>query len=602
MRRGMAGIFIFIILGLILTASYLLEEGRSSEFLKNLPISNLGADEGPKGKGTNNNGNGNNGFTPGQRPDNGHPPPRFKPTPTWVPPPVKDPLPLLSQENPPPIPSYNVPRMDLHTEYGLSYMPPLFIGFTRHWPMLLQCVVSYINAGWPPESIIVVENTGVQMSNKAGKLSLQNPFYLNHAALKKLGVNVLQTPVLLTFSQMQNFFLATAHERAWPQYFYSHQDVLVYSFEDGADSTERPGDREWFFYDDDEKHDVMHPAAAGQKGYRTIYENSLRELNVTLEKEERWAFRWFQYDHLTLVNREALDAVGGYDNLMPYYGSDCDLNARLAMDGWSMKHRRVGIINDVSSVLENLLVLYRDTSIEPVWVDPNPGPEKPPPEETPEEPEETTENHEESIEKQGETLAEGSTEGEAETPAEGEGETPAESGGEAPAEGEGETPTEGEGEAPVEGEGEAPAEGDALAEGEEQPTEKKLRRRQDVGEDVTALERSLEYFRKLVRAGNEMGRYKYRDTEVRNLWQMSQRGGQGEPYYYNSDGFSKGFWILAEAGREVFKRKWGHEGCDLVAETALIMEDAWLVEADWEKPPEPQEPPPPARRGLLGLF
>jgi len=67
----------------------------------------------------------------------------------------------------------------------------LLIGFTRNWPQLLQCVVSYIAAGWPAEEIYVVENTGTMLSNKEGKLTLQNPFYLNHTQLEMLGVNVI---------------------------------------------------------------------------------------------------------------------------------------------------------------------------------------------------------------------------------------------------------------------------------------------------------------------------------------------------------------------------------------------------------------------------
>lgn len=546
MRRGFAGIFVFIFFGIIITGSYLLEEGKSSEFLKNLPITKLGAT--PDTAGGKSHPNSVHGQPP-KRPNNGHPAPKMKPLPTHVPPPVKEPFPLLAAgERPPPIPSYNVPRPELHHEYGLSYMPPLFIGFTRQWPMLLQCVTSFITAGWPPESIVVVENTGVQNSNRQGKLSLQNPFYLDHAALKRLGVTVLQTPVLLTFSQMQNFFLSAAHDRAWPYYFYSHQDTIVYSFEDGADTIVRPGDRDWVFYDEDEKHDIMHPPAAGQKGYRTIYENALRELNVTLDREDHWAFRWFQYDHLTLVNREALDAVGGWDDLIPYYNSDCDMNARLAMDGWTMKERRIGIVNDISAVFDNLLMLYRDKAIEPKWTDPNPPEKKP-----------------EEAAKKADKPKDGGKQETAETEANSEVDQEI-----------------------------------AAAHEEEQadadkPTER-LRRRDDEphrDDDPVRIEESLSYFRKLVKAANEMAKYKYRSDDARNMWQRSQRGGVGEPYYYNPDGFAASFWILAEAGREVYRQKWGHDGCNLVEETALIPGDAWLVEPDWKKD---EEKPKDARR------
>ncbi|KAI0842772.1 hypothetical protein F5Y06DRAFT_284189 [Hypoxylon sp. FL0890] len=482
--------------------------GANESFLQNLPMINNGRPTQP-------------GSHENHRPTNTHAPPKYKPTPTYAVHSVTDPFPLLAKPTttPPPIPEYNVPRPGIHREYGLSYMPPLFIGFTRQWPMLLQCVVSYLTAGWPPESIFVVENTGVQDSNAQGRLGLQNPFYLNYAALRKLGVNIIQTPVLLSFSQMQNFFLSVAHARSWPYYFYSHQDVLVFSFEDGPDTLKRHGDRDWFFYDEQDEADIMRPAAAGQDGYRTIYENCLRELNRTLEREERWAFRWFQYDHLTLVNRAALDAVGGWDSLIPYYGSDCDMNARLEMDGWSLRHRRVGIINDVSTVLEDLSALYRDPNVTPKFIDPNPVPK-----------------------------------------AEGEY-------------------TEGQKGKPKENQN------DPAKEVKDSEEDNAMQKRDGKvnGTGVVGVARSVEYFRELVNVGNDMGAYKYRDDKnARNSWQNSQHGGVGEPYYYNAEGFATSFWILAEAGREIFRQKWGHSDCDLVEGTALKLEDQWIVEKDWE--------------------
>ncbi|KAI0003499.1 hypothetical protein F4779DRAFT_601854 [Xylariaceae sp. FL0662B] len=422
-------------------------------------------------------------------------------------------------------------------------MPPLFIGFTRQWPMLLQCVVAYITAGWPPESIFVVENTGVQNSNAEGKLNLQNPFYLDHGTLHKLGVNVIQTPVLLTFSQLQNFFLATAHARSWPYYFYSHQDLLVFSFEDGPDTMKRPGDKEWFFYDEQDEADAMRPPAAGQDGYRTIYENCLREINRTLENEERWAFRWFQYDHLTLVNRAALDAVGGWDSMMPYYASDCDMNARLVMDGWSIRNRRVGIINDVSTVLENLAVLYRDPNVRPKFIDPNPVPIEEQPEKQKQPPKDAQKN-----------------------PPAGE---------------------KGEDQKNQEKNEDKKNNEDDEDDGKKEDKSTQRRKEKIKGDSGMGTAKAVEYFRELVNVGNDMGAYKYRDSDhVRNSWQNSQHGGVGDPYYYNPEGFSASFWILAEAGREVFRQKWGHRDCDLVEGTALRLEDQWLVEKDYEEEEE----------------
>jgi hypothetical protein len=132
-------------------------------------------------------------------------------------------------------------------------------------------------------------------------------------------------------------------------------------------------DRPWEFYDQDDERAAMFPPAAGEPGYRTIYENCLAELQDTQERGERWGMRWYQYDHLTLVNLESFEAVGGYDSMIPYYNSDCDLNGKLTMDGWSTKFRRVGIINDVSTVMTDLGALYRLPKSVPDFADLNPN-------------------------------------------------------------------------------------------------------------------------------------------------------------------------------------------------------------------------------------
>jgi hypothetical protein len=266
---------------------------------------------------------------------------------------VVDPFPSLATSAPS-IPAWNVPKKNLYKKYKLDYAPPLFIGFTRGWPLLLQAVVSYITAGWPPSHIYVVENTGTQWANPQGKLTLQNPFYLSHERLKTLGVNIIQTPVLLNFAQLQNFYMHLSHEHQWPQYFWSHMDVIVSSYEGGHEGRPR----------------------AGEEGYRTLYENCLAELNATRHSNERWATRFFAYDHLTLVNRAAYEEVGGWDTYIPYYITDCDMHQRLIMHNWTLDARDVGIISDVNTVLKDLRVLYRDSSAELNYTDPNPPPPK----------------------------------------------------------------------------------------------------------------------------------------------------------------------------------------------------------------------------------
>jgi hypothetical protein len=103
---------------------------------------------------------------------------------------VPDPFPLLSRNPPPSLTALNLATTN-EKKKGAGPETPLLIGFTRNWPQLLQCVVSYLAAGWPADQIWVVENTGTMHANRGGRLSLQNPFYLNHTQLGMLGVNVL---------------------------------------------------------------------------------------------------------------------------------------------------------------------------------------------------------------------------------------------------------------------------------------------------------------------------------------------------------------------------------------------------------------------------
>jgi hypothetical protein len=161
------------------------------------------------------------------------PGPIYKPQPSAPAIPIVDNFPLAASAHSagelPPIPSWNAPP-NPHVKENT----PLFIGFTRNWRVLQQVVVSYITSGWPTEDIYVVENTGVMDSNTLGLLSLQNPFFLNHTRLSMLGVNILVTPTLLTFAQLQNFYLSTATDKAWVHYFWSHMDVVAASLESAS--------------------------------------------------------------------------------------------------------------------------------------------------------------------------------------------------------------------------------------------------------------------------------------------------------------------------------------------------------------------------------
>lgn len=346
--------------------------------------------------------------------------------------------------------------------------PPLFIGFTRTWPILLQAVVSYITAGWPPSQIYVIENTGVHQANTNDELTLQNPFYLNHTQLHALGVNIIQTPVLLNFPQLQNFFLNTALTHDWPYYFWSHQDVLALSYEEGRLGITAPYD---------------------EAGYKTVYELCCAALANARSNDPRWATRFFAYDHLALVNPKAYVDVGGWDTLIPYYLSDCDMHSRLLMANWSMLDAPAGTITDTSSALQDLRALYRDPGIEPDLVDPNP------------------------------------------------------------------------------------------------PAPEKKNEKRDGGGSKEEMEQAtdpnLKYYWALRFVSDRMFWYKHGERG-RNTWQAGQHGGQGEAFYYPAEGLAEGMEVLTEAGREVYRRKWGHRDCDLISGAGLGISDQWRVEKDWK--------------------
>ncbi|KAK8094077.1 hypothetical protein PG997_000762 [Apiospora hydei] len=261
---------------------------------------------------------------------------------------IPDPFPWLTHNNKmPPVLDNNLPP-----EPHVPEPTPLFIGFTRNWPMLLQCVSSYIAAGWPPADIYIVENTGTFRSNKDQELTLQNPFYMNHTQLDILGVHILQTPTLLSFAQLQNYFLHTALQRGWPHFFWSHQDVLVFS-----DEEVRKKDR-------DHDHE--------QDPYATLYERAVGLMRyLGGDDKPPWATHFFAYDHLTLVNRDAYIDVGAWDTHIPFYASDCDMYLRLHWAGYWQPQSEAGLIFDTGldpahAMYEAELERERDLA---AWVD-----------------------------------------------------------------------------------------------------------------------------------------------------------------------------------------------------------------------------------------
>ncbi|KAM0794763.1 hypothetical protein BDR22DRAFT_922132 [Usnea florida] len=256
-----------------------------------------------------------------------HKPPKAPP-----PPPLREYFPLAaSAQSPadlPPVPSWNKPPTP-HVPESTR----LYIGFTRYWPLLQQVVIGYITAGWPPEDIYVVENTGTFDANKNGLLTSQNPFYLDYHRLTKIfGINVMTTPSLQSFAQLQNLYLSEAINNNLTHYFWAHMDTVPQSHED-------------------------------KQPYKSLYAiavDVIREsFSPDYESHDRWAVRFFSYDWLALVNVKSYVKVGGWDTMIGYYGTDCDMHGRFKLNGLETPNADAGQVFDVGRSLDDLEVLYR---------------------------------------------------------------------------------------------------------------------------------------------------------------------------------------------------------------------------------------------------
>ncbi|EPE07633.1 hypothetical protein F503_00355 [Ophiostoma piceae UAMH 11346] len=416
-------------------------------------------------------------------------------------------------------------RAILPRQHNTATRTPLFIGFTRNWPLLLQCVASYMAAGWPARDIYVVENTGTMGANKAGRLSLQNPFFANHTQLvESLGVNIIETPTLFSFAQLQNFYLYTAQQMGWPHFFWSHQDAVVFS-EAGYVDTDNDDVVGVSVEDGD---GVASPALAFLHYKRSLHHRALATLKILTRdsddsgdregkqrrKGRKWATHFFDYDRLTLVNVEAYMDVGAWDTHIPYYATDCDMYLRLKWAGYwqGMIAPAAGRIYDVASVLDDLAVLFGIPGVR----------------------------------------------------------------------------------ASVGGRG---------ARG----INRKLRGLDaepgTVVEDIDDIVYVVRQMQKIKNEGYDArevlepidslsdddsdSSYSYSaannpiEVSDRNSWQRRQRGGQGEPFYRDPDGFETGILIHIASGRRVFGEKWGHRGCDLDP-MGIQSEDAWQLERDWD--------------------
>jgi hypothetical protein len=66
-------------------------------------------------------------------------------------------------------------------------------------------------------------------------------------------------------------------------------------------------------------------------------------------------------------------------------------------------------------------------------------------------------------------------------------------------------------------------------------------------------------------------------TNGRNTWQDREKGGRGEPWTYDPEGFQKMWWDTSESGAQLFIKKWGKRECSL-HEVGLTLSDMWKTE------------------------
>lgn len=396
--------------------------------------------------------------------------------------PIPDPFPLLSEPIEVVRKKLVVPEINRPPKVHVAEKTPLLIGFTRNWPQLLQCVTSYIAAGWPAEDIYIVENTGVMYANRDNKLTLQNPFYLNHTQLHMLGANVIVSPTLLSFAQLQNYYSWIALENDWSDFFWSHQDVVAFSFE-----------KEFRSHLDDK---------SIENANYSLYKRAVAILRYLQQPGiPKWANHFFAYDHLTLVHRDAVLDVGGWDTHIPFYSTDCDFYLRQHWAGYFQGSTQIGIIIDTSTVLDDFGALFRVPGIQATF--------------------------------QGDPGA------------------------------------------------------DELRAARDKDDKLRVQEfEQAEAERQARVVKEGETIEHLVEIAYRMQAVKYIDGGWwRNMWQLRQGGGQGEPFYRDQEGFQVGLDTMIETGRRVFADKWGHRGCDIFDRTA---EDAWQLQRDWNPATEGQ--------------
>ena len=436
----------------------------------------------------------------------------------------------------------------------------------------------------------MVENTGTFDANKNGLLTSQNPFYMDYHRLTKIfGVNVMTTPSLQSFAQLQNLYLSEAINNNLTYYFWAHMDTVPQTHEDA-------------------------------KPYKSLYQLAVDTIRESVapgyeEKQGRWATRFFAYDWLALVNVAAYIEIGAWDSMISYYGTDCDMHNRLAMNGMKMINADAGHIYDVGKSLPDLEVLYRrkkkaakmkreekitgstgdqgtkviETGTDGVRKVAGDSAEEKTTGSTFDEGTKKVETGDDRVSIVADEKTEEKTTGstfdeEKQAVSIGEGGkvtfgATANTTAEADAFPDADKPATSHSNKAVPPNSDTPATADAGKSATEAPTVATAEANKKYLAETEEDTLGSETWRKLQDTLEAMDQEKIHDP-YRNSWQLKQRGGEGEPYHYDADGWEKALQMTIEAGGSIMEEKWGHKGCD-IRQVGLKEGDQWKVEHDW---------------------
>ena len=90
--------------------------------------------------------------------------------------------------------------------------------------------------------------------------------------------------------------------------------------------------------------------------YKSLYMRAVDVLRESLDPAEGpLATRWFCYDKLALVRTQTFVDVGGWDTMIPFYTTDCDMRMYIPGIPFLYYHRS---ILPVSGVIASLYCLY----------------------------------------------------------------------------------------------------------------------------------------------------------------------------------------------------------------------------------------------------